>query len=115
LSSLRENSQPFPLTSVLRGLCAAVVHTRYGAEWSHAIIGASIDVHRTLGPGFPVYEAALAVELELRGVPFSHQHSVALNYQGHTVGEEELDFLVAALSWSSSKRSTRCCRSIRHR
>jgi GxxExxY protein len=66
-------------------------------EWSHAIIGAAIEVHRTLGPGYleSVYEEALAVELKLRQIPFSRQHSVALTYKGHSVGDGRLDFLVA--------------------
>ena len=35
------------------------------------IIAAGIEVHRTLGPGFleQIYEEALALELEARGIP----------------------------------------------
>ena len=61
-----------------------------------AVIGAAIEVHRTLGPGYleSVYEEALAVELSLRGLSFERQHAFALDYKGHRVGEGRLDFLV---------------------
>lgn len=63
---------------------------------TEAIIGAAIEVHRTLGPGFleSVYQKAMAVELRLRGIPASAQHRVELVYKGESVGEGFLDFLV---------------------
>src|SRR5438094_7415673 len=65
-------------------------------ELAHAVIGAAIEVHRLLGPGFleSVYEEALCVELKLRGISFSNQARIALTYKGHPVGEGFLDFLV---------------------
>ena len=47
-------------------------------EIAHAIIGASIEVHRHLGPGHLelMYQRALAIELELRGVPFALESRV---------------------------------------
>lgn len=53
-------------------------------------------MHRVLGPGFleSVYEEALCVELQLRGIPFKRQPVVAVNYKGQLVGEGRLDFLV---------------------
>lgn len=65
-------------------------------EAAHIVIGAAIEVHRLLGPGYleSVYEQALAVELKLRGVPFARQVVFALDYKGHAVGEGRLDFLV---------------------
>lgn len=65
--------------------------------WSHKVIGAAIEVHRHLGPGFleVVYEKALCVEFDLRGIPFVRQHSVQVNYKERKVGEGRLDILVA--------------------
>ena len=63
---------------------------------THAVIGAAIEVHRLLGPGYleRTYEEALAIELRLRGIEYSRQHPIALTYKGHSIGEGRLDFLV---------------------
>ena len=64
---------------------------------ANATIGAAIEVHRTLGPGFleSVYEEALAIELETRRIPCARQVPIAVIYKGHPVGEGRLDLLVA--------------------
>ena len=38
---------------------------------ARSVIGAAIEVHRHLGPGYleSIYEEALAIELELRTIP----------------------------------------------
>lgn len=61
-----------------------------------AVLGAAIEVHRTLGPGFleSTYEEALAAEMRLRGIPFVRQAVVEVGYKGSVVGVERLDFLV---------------------
>ena len=60
------------------------------------IIGAAIEVHRTLGPGFleSVYEKALGVELSQRGISFVRQLDVPIRYQQVEVGTHVLDLLV---------------------
>ena len=69
---------------------------KYTDEVARAVIGAAIEVHRVLGPGYleSVYEEALAVELDLRGIPFERQKAVAVDYKGYAVGEGRLDLLV---------------------
>jgi GxxExxY protein len=64
--------------------------------WSHAIIGAAIEVHRTLGPGFPeaIYEEAFCMELRLREIPFKRQVDVQVRYKGNVVGSGQLDLLI---------------------
>ncbi|MEO0081954.1 MAG: GxxExxY protein [candidate division WOR-3 bacterium] len=60
------------------------------------VIGAAIEVHKALGPGFleSVYEEALCLELEFQGVKFVRQTPVAVDYKGRRVGEGRLDLLV---------------------
>ena len=52
-------------------------------ELPHTVIGAAIDLHRTLGPGYleSVYEQALAIELELRGIRFVRQCPISISYK----------------------------------
>ena|SRR5687768_2002235 len=68
-------------------------------ELAHGVIGAAIEVHRVLGPGFieAMYEEALCVELAIRSIPFARQHPIALKYKGYEVGESRLDLLVGSL------------------
>jgi len=63
---------------------------------ANTIIGAALEVHRVLGPGFleAVYAEAMAVELGLRRVRFERQRPIGLLYKGRPVGEGRLDFLV---------------------
>jgi len=61
------------------------------------VIGAAIEVHRQLGPGFgeAVYEEALALELSLRELEYARQPSVDVWYKGRIVGRGRPDFVVA--------------------
>jgi GxxExxY protein len=61
------------------------------------VIGAAIEVHRDLGPGFleSVYENALCIELQRRGVPYERQIEVPVLYRGEEVGLHRLDLLVS--------------------
>jgi GxxExxY protein len=60
------------------------------------IIGAAIEVHRRLGPGFleSVYEKALIIELKKRGLALRDQMVVIVEYDGEEVGRHRLDLFV---------------------
>jgi GxxExxY protein len=65
-------------------------------EEVYEIIGAAIDVHRELGPGFlePVYQEAMEIELAERGIPFVPQKSLAISYKGRRLKKEYVADLV---------------------
>jgi GxxExxY protein len=65
-------------------------------QLAHDVIGAAIEVHRALGPGFleSVYEEALAIELDARVIGYQRQVPVAINYRGQPIAQQRLDFLV---------------------
>jgi len=65
-------------------------------ELSYALVGAAMEVHRILGPGFleAVYETALAHELTLRGIRFETQKRLPVYYKGQLAGDYVADLLV---------------------
>ncbi len=65
-------------------------------ELSYAIVGAAMEVHRILGSGFleAVYQAALAHELTVRGIPFEAQKVLPVYYKSQLVGEYKADFVI---------------------
>jgi len=50
----------------------------------YRIIGACMAVHRELGHGFlePVYQEALAIELDYQGIPFVREQELNIKYRG---------------------------------
>lgn len=60
------------------------------------IIGAAIEVHRVLGPGLlePMYESALCVELDQRGLHYVRQFRVPAFYKGRRLGDYRIDLIV---------------------
>jgi len=63
---------------------------------ANTAIGAAIEMHRHLGPGYleSIYEEALAIEFRLRNLPFERQHPIGVAYKNVVVGQSRLDFLV---------------------
>ena len=69
-------------------------------EITEAIIGAAIEVHRTLGPGLleSAYQECLARELTLRQIAFEREKPLLLEYKGVKLEcGYRLDFLVAGM------------------
>jgi len=61
------------------------------------IIGAAIDVHKALGTGFleSVYEKALCLELDARGLAWQCQVPFDITYRGQVIGQYIADLVVA--------------------
>jgi GxxExxY protein len=68
-------------------------------ELSNRVIGAAIEVHKTLGPGFAeaIYQKAMEVALEHRGIPFERQKEIHIFFEGIDVGLHRLDLVANAL------------------
>lgn len=78
------------LTSVPSPLPDAVEHVM------QATIGACIEVHRHLGPGFleSIYQRAVCIELRDRGLAFDFEKKVAITYKGRHLHGQKLDLIV---------------------
>ena len=75
--------------------------TRYekisdGKPISYTIIGAAIEVHRTLGAGLleSVYEDALCIELDLQNINYERQKLIELNYKGRRISNLVADLII---------------------
>jgi GxxExxY protein len=63
---------------------------------SYQIVGAAIEVHRSLGSGFleNVYQTSLAHEFELQEIPFEAQKRLTMKYKDIVAGDYIADFVV---------------------
>ena len=66
------------------------------ADLTEKIIGAAIEVHRKLGPGFleSVYENALVIELRRRGLKLEQQKEILIRFDGVEIGKHRLDLFI---------------------
>ncbi len=65
-------------------------------ELARRVIGAAIEVHRILGPGFleSVYRKALCHELSLQGIPFEYEKELLVPYKDIQIPGQRYDILV---------------------
>ena len=72
-------------------------------------IGAAIQVHRILGPGFRerIYHAAMCIELQARGLTFEPEVPVAVHYRGAAIPGQRIDLIVESCLVVELKASSR--------
>ena len=65
-------------------------------ELTQTIIGAAIEVHRSLGPGLleSAYEECLCKELTLQQISFERQRPLPLEYKGVKLGGWKVGLLI---------------------
>ena len=66
------------------------------SDFTRAIIGAAMEVHKILGQGFleSVYEEALAIEFGLRKIPYERQRAIDVIYKDNLTKQFICDFVV---------------------
>lgn len=62
----------------------------YLSDETYEVVGAAMEVYYKLGPGFlePVYQQALAIEMELRGIPFRQEARFPISYKERILDKE---------------------------
>ncbi len=63
---------------------------------TYAIIGAAMEIHKTLGCGFleAVYQEALAIEFKNRNIPFEQEVELPIRYKGQKLASSyRADFI----------------------
>ncbi|MGB7062574.1 MAG: GxxExxY protein [Candidatus Zixiibacteriota bacterium] len=65
-------------------------------DLTYEIIGAAMEVHSQVGPGYKeeIYQKALEIELRNRKLEFEPQKTVEVKFKGEMIGLQILDFLV---------------------
>ncbi len=72
-------------------------HTMNEADLPHLVIGACMNVHRTLGPGLTreAYEECIAIELRDLEFDFKRAQLLEFDYRGHNIQTTtRLDFII---------------------
>lgn len=66
------------------------------ADLTRRIIGAAMEVHNRLGPGFQelIYQRALAIELPYHELGFVREFEMPIFYREQQIGTRRVDFLV---------------------
>src|SRR3990172_5971554 len=66
------------------------------AEEVYQVVGAAVEVHRELGPGFleAVYQEAIQLELQARSIPYEAQKPLSILFKGHVLQKQYVADLI---------------------
>lgn len=69
------------------------------SELTGNIIGCAMEVHKRLGNGFQevIYQRALAIELQEKGIAYSREHEMPIFYKEQQIGTRRVDFLIESV------------------
>jgi GxxExxY protein len=90
---LRGSLAPFNSQKIIRDVIVTELLLK---EEVYAIVGAAIEVHRVLGPGFleSVYQEAMEIELAERCIPFRPQQPLMIQFKERVLKKQfEPDFV----------------------
>ncbi len=95
-SSARKSSEQSEEKEAASGVGGLPVRAYEPDELTFCIIAAAMAVHSALGPGFfeSVYENALCIELNRRGIRHHRQKRIRVQYDGEDVGDMVADLVV---------------------
>jgi GxxExxY protein len=76
---------------------AAAKHQRL--DGTYEIIGACIEAHKRLGPGFReiIYQRALEIGLMAAGLEFAREEWIDVHYRGKVISRQRIDFLIGGV------------------
>ena len=65
-------------------------------DLTYEIIGCAMEVHKHLGNGFQeiIYQRALAIEMSSRGIDYSREYEMKIQYKDYEIGTRRVDFFV---------------------
>ena len=65
-------------------------------DLTRKIIGATMEVHKSLGNGFQevVYQRALSIEMNMQDISYEREKEMPLQYKGYDIGTRRVDFFV---------------------
>ena len=66
-------------------------------EIVYKIIGSCMEVHKALGPGYPVeyYKKALTIEMPAKGLEFEAEKKLDVSFKDTVLGSINIDFMIA--------------------